>query len=65
MACGACGRVIPAICSMADMEGLGMRRKRSDIEEEELAWKITKWCFLIAIFAQIAKLVIGIIAIVG
>ena len=42
-----------------------MRRKRSDIEEEELAWKITKWCFLIAIFAQIAKMVIGIIAIVG
>lgn len=64
MACGACGRVIPAICSMADMEGLGMR-KRSDIEEEELAWKIVLWCFLIAIFAQIAKMVIGIIAIVG
>lgn len=40
-------------------------RKRSDIEEEELAWRIVKWCFLIAIFAQIAKLVIGIIAIVG
>lgn len=50
---------------MADMGRLGMRRKRSDIEEEELAWQITKWCFLIAIFAQIAKLIIGIIAIVG
>lgn len=64
MACGACGRIAPATCPIADMGGLGMR-KRSDIEEEELAWKITKWCFLIAIFAQIAKLVIGIIAIVG
>lgn len=49
---------------MTDMGGLGMR-KRSDIEEEELAWKIVKWCFLVAIFAQLAKLVIGIIAIVG
>lgn len=49
---------------MADMGRCGMR-KRSDIEEEELAWRIVKWCFLIAIFAQLAKLVIGIIAIVG
>lgn len=40
-------------------------RKCSDIEEEELAWRIVKWCFLIAIFAQIANLIIGIIAIVG
>lgn len=65
VACGTCGRIVPATCPMADMRGLGMRKKRSDIEEEELAWKITKWCFLIAIFAQIAKLVINIIAIVG
>lgn len=65
MVCGACGRAILTTCPMADMGRLGMRRKRSDIEEEELAWQITKWCFLIAIFAQIAKLIIGIIAIVG
>lgn len=64
MACGTCGRAVPATCPMADIGGLDMR-KRSDYEEEELAWKIVKWCFLIAIFAQIAKLVIGIIAIVG
>ena len=64
MACGACGRAVPATCPMADMGRCGMR-KRSDIEEEELAWKIVKWCFLISIFAQIAKLVINIIAIVG
>lgn len=64
MACGACGRTVPATCPMVNIGGLDMRRKRSDIEEEELAWKITKWCFLIAIFAQIAKLVINIIAIV-
>ena len=49
---------------MADIGGLDMR-KRSDYEEEELAWKIVKWCFLISIFAQIVKLVINIIAIVG
>lgn len=64
MACGTCGRTVPAICPIADM-GRRCMKKRSDIEEEELAWKIVKWCFLIAIFAQIAKLVIGIIAIVG
>lgn len=64
MACGACDRAVSATCPMVDMGRCGMR-KRSDIEEEELAWKIVKWCFLVAIFAQIAKLVIGIIAIVG
>ena len=64
MACGAYGRAVSAICPIADIGRMGMR-KCSDIEEEELAWKITKWCFLIAIFAQIAKLVIDIIAIVG
>lgn len=40
-------------------------RKRSDYEEEELAWRIVKWCFLISIFAQLAKLLIDIFAIVG
>jgi hypothetical protein len=65
VACGTCGRAVPATCPMVNIGRLGMRRKRSDIEEEELVWKITKWCFLIAIFAQIAKLVINIIAIVG
>lgn len=64
MVCGACGRAVLAARPMADMGGLGMR-KRSDLEEEELAWKIVKGCFLVAIFAQLAKLVIGIIAIVG
>lgn len=63
MACGACGRAVPTTHPIADIGGMDMR-KRSDIEEEKLAWKIVKWCFLIAIFAQIAKLVIGIIAIV-
>lgn len=40
-------------------------RKRSEFEEEELAWRIVKWCFLTSIFAQLAKLLIGIFAIVG
>ena len=40
-------------------------RERTDIEEEELAWKIILWCGLILIFAQVAKLIINIIAIVG
>ena len=40
-------------------------RKRSEYEEEELAWKIVKWCFLIAIFARLVKLAIDIFAIVG
>lgn len=40
-------------------------RKRSDYEEEELAWRIVKWCFLTSIFAQLAKLLIDIFAIVG
>ena len=64
MACGTCGRAVPAARPIADMGRCDMR-KRSDYEEEELAWKIVKWCFLISIFAQIAKLVINIIAIVG
>ena len=64
VACGDYGRAVHAICPIADIGWMSMR-KRSDTEEEELAWRIVKWCFLIAIFAQIAKLVIGIIAIVG
>lgn len=64
MACGACGRAVPTTYPIADIGGMDMR-KRSDIEEEELAWKIVLWCGLISIFAQLAKLVIGIIAIVG
>lgn len=40
-------------------------RKRSEYEEEGLAWRIVLVCFLIQAFAQFAKLLIDIFAIVG
>lgn len=40
-------------------------RRRSEYEEDELAWRIALACFLIAAFAQFAKLLIEIFAIAG
>lgn len=42
------------------MEDKAMR-KRSEEEQDELAWRIVLVCFLISLLAQLGKLVIGVI----